>query len=229
LLTAPEAGVRAGALDALVDMALDAGAPADIRRAVVGMLDGLPEAVRAAVAGLPDTGIESVPDSARDPVKSVWTAALDGELPEHAAALREAFTGQADAASLTVLQKLVDALKTRETTDPEQGPDWAALRGTVHHALAMRGSRVALYDLRESFAAATTPLPVSFLSAVHEVGDASCLEPLARAYAQAAASEEWWRGQLAAAFRAIVQREKLTRRSAVIKGVEKRWPGVARG
>ena len=60
-----------------------------------------------------------------------------------------------------------------------------------------RGSRLALYDLRDSLLE-TERLPVAFLAALEEVGDASCLEPLAAAYdASPRGSDPWWRDHLA--------------------------------
>jgi hypothetical protein len=108
------------------------------------------------------------------------------------------------------------------------------VRGRAHVALADRNSRLALYDLRESFGAASTPLPVDFLAALSKVGDGSCLEALAAAYAQASpparsgAEEtgEWWRQHIADVFRAIVNREGLTRRHAALKKIEARRPNV---
>ena len=64
------------------------------------------------------------------------------------------------------------------------------------------------------------------LAALALVGDASCLEAIAGAYARAKAKDAWWRDQLARVFREIVARETLTRRHAVMKRIEKRWPGV---
>ena len=64
------------------------------------------------------------------------------------------------------------------------------MRGRVHVALAARGSRIALYDLRESLEAAAPatsfsgPLPVDFLAALSTAGDASCLEAVTAAYAR---------------------------------------------
>jgi hypothetical protein len=52
------------------------------------------------------------------------------------------------------------------------------VRGSVHALLARRRSRVALYDLRESFDAARSPLPLDFLTAIGTLGDGTCLEPL---------------------------------------------------
>ena len=163
-----------------------------------------------------------------DEASRAWHDALAGRLPQRPAALHDGLAAEAPTAPLSALQKLVDALKSREASAGDDIGEWRAIRGAVHQALARRGSRVALYDLRESLAAATAPLPVSFLGAVHEVGDASCLAPLAEAHARASATEEWWRQQLASAFRVIAEREKLTKRSAVIKKIEKKWPGVNR-
>jgi hypothetical protein len=203
-----------------------------VRRAAFDTLRDLPEDVRAGVAGVlgpeADWGEPADrPESPRQAVKSTWTAALDGRLPDQPAELREAVQSRAPKAPLTSLQRLVDALRVRESADAAQAADWRALRGSVHQALAVRGSRVALYDLKESLSEARTPLPVSFLSAVHTVGDSSCLEPLAQAYSHAAAPEEWWRQQLGSAFRAVMTREKLTRRSAVVKKIVAKWPGAA--
>ena len=71
-------------------------------------------------------------------------------------------------------------------------------------------------------------LPVSFLAALHVLGDEACLEPIAAAWVKAAAEPEAntdpWRAHLASAFRAIVRRQKLTRRHAVLKRILSRWP-----
>ena len=102
------------------------------------------------------------------------------------------------------------------------------MRGALHQALALRGSRVALYDLRETVEAAGTPLPASFLAALHVLGDASCLEPLAVAWRRPRTRSRRSRRDggtsSAPAFRAIVKREKLTKRNAAMKRVAGRWP-----
>jgi hypothetical protein len=85
---------------------------------------------------------------------------------------------------------------------------------------------VALYDLRETLAAAEAPIPIEFVSAVALVGDASCLEALAAAYGRSTRNE-WWQRHLGAAFAAIVKREGLTRRHNVLRRVLARQPGVA--
>jgi HEAT repeat protein len=103
-------------------------------------------------------------------------------------------------------------------------------RAAAHVALATRGSRLAVYDLREALEAAREPLPVEFLAALTLAGDASCLEPIAAAYARAAGdhADAWWPRHLADAFQSIVSREGLTRRHAVVKKIEKRWPDALR-
>jgi len=97
-------------------------------------------------------------------------------------------------------------------------------RAAAHVALADRGSRVALYDLRETIESAREPIPVEFFAAVTAIGDATCLEPMAVAYRRA--KDDWSRRHLADAFRAIVSREKMTRRHATAKKIEKRFPGM---
>ena len=98
------------------------------------------------------------------------------------------------------------------------------MRGALHLALARRGSRVALYDLRESFDAAQEPLPLDFLTAVIAIGDATCLEPMARAWAAASAQETWWRERLADAAADIMHRTRLSGRSALVKRLRAKFP-----
>ena len=92
------------------------------------------------------------------------------------------------------------------------------MRGAAHLALAHRGSRVAVYDLRESFDRAGEPLPADFLAAAARVGDDSCLEPMARAWA-GSRNEPWWRSRLMEAASDIVSRLKLTGRHATMRRI----------
>ncbi|MEP6917460.1 MAG: hypothetical protein ABJC89_17550, partial [Acidobacteriota bacterium] len=82
--------------------------------------------------------------------------------------------------------------------------------------------------LRETIEQTRGPLPVSFLAALHAVGDASCLEPLAAAYARASEADARWRHQIGETFRAISRRDKVTRRHAAIRRIASRWPDAAR-
>lgn len=230
LLDAEDAHARNEALDVLVATAMDDSAAPPLRQAALESLRDLPSDVRARVAEA--LGAAAAPDHSPLPTGSpqrddVWSNALEGRLPDRPADLTGAVAAFARAAPLTTLHALVDALRQREKSGGDEEGGWRALRGAVHHALAQRGSRVALYDLREALAGAAGPLPVSFLAAVHALGDSTCLEPLAAAYTKASPDETWWRQQLASACHDVMAREKLTRRSAVVKRVLARFPGAA--
>jgi hypothetical protein len=168
-------------------------------------------------------------DGAR--TEAVWQDAIDGRLPDAPGVLREALGPRADSAPLNTLRALVDAVRSREREDATHAATWLALRGALHQALALRGSRVALYDLRETIDACPPALPSSFITALHAIGDASCLEPIAAAWGAAAANTtpagERWRQQLASAFAAIVARERISKRHASLKRVAAKWPGLA--
>ena len=90
------------------------------------------------------------------------------------------------------------------------------MRGALHQALALRGSRIALYDLRETLDRSDGPLPSPFLGALQTIGDDSCLEPLAGAFSRAG-SDARWQHQLAQAFREIVKRERITKRHSALR------------
>ena len=105
-----------------------------------------------------------------------------------------------------------------------------AVRAAAHIAFAQRGSRLALYDLRETVAAANAPLPVDFLSALSAIGEASCLEPIADAYAHAtsdARSDDVVAAQSRRRF-SRHRRARATSRAgrAAVKRIEKKWPGL---
>jgi hypothetical protein len=163
----------------------------------------LPE-VRERIGEAPGTP----PDS--QTVEAVWQDALEGYLPDAPGRLREAVQLRAATAPLGALQKLVDALPTKEV-DPRSAPEWLSVHGALHQALALRGSRIAVYDVRETVEAAHASLPSTFLTALHLVGDESCLAPIAAAHKRAK-DDERWRQQLEAAFNAIVKRDKLSRK-----------------
>lgn len=115
----------------------------------------------------------------------------------------------------------------RSQGDEEERADvaeqWRMLRGKAHVVLAKRGSTVALYDLREAIEAELPPA-LDFLLAVRMIGDESCLEPLARAWDRVDAGA-WARPHLVEAAQAIVQRCRLTSRSALVKRLRAKYPG----
>ena len=228
LLDSPHGPTGTDALDALVATALDPEADRRLRLAAFDALRDMPEGVRVrvaqALAADPDPQLKSrALELPRDAAAadSLWQDALEGRLPEDPAGLREAAQTRAASAALSALQKMIEAIRAREESAPRRARSaWQSLRGALHQALALRGSRVAVYDLRETITATAGPLPASFLAALHVVGDESCLESIATAYARAG-SDERWRAQLATALRAIARREKITKRHAVMKRVQK--------
>lgn len=229
LLNSPHAPTAADALDTLVSVALDATAEQRLRLAAFTALQELPPDIRAQVAAAGgQISIFSTERENRDLTpEAAWADALNGRLPDDPAALRDLVQTRGASAGLGVLQKLIDAVRAREQNakPASRRAGWQALRGSLHQALALRGSRIALYDLRETLETAAVPLPVSFLAALHVVGDASCLPLLAEAHARAAAHPAW-RGQVAAAFQAIAKRERLTKRHAVMKRIAAKWPEI---
>jgi hypothetical protein len=207
--------VRLAALRALRELE-----PATIAPILTSLADD-PNATIRAEARLKDRGAAR---GSEDPVAVVTRAAESG-LPDDAGALRHALSRSGEAVSLPLLLRIVERVREREASEPAAPrEEWRLTRAAAHLSLANRGSRLALYDLRELLDAATGPLPVEFLAALSLVGDASCLEAIAGAHARA--RNAWWRQHLADAFRTIVAREKLTRRHAVVRKFEKRWPGV---
>jgi HEAT repeat protein len=221
------------ALDRLIEIALDSRRPIAVRVGAIQALAELPEAtakpVLTALKADPDAEIRNVlqPPSRRARVNTVQRleAAADGTLPSDADALRSAIVRSAAAVPLSMLHQIIERIRVHEgSVSPERRVGWMGARAATHLALAHRASRLALYDLRETIESAQERIPVEFFAAVTAIGDTSCLEPLATAYSRA--KDAWSRRQLADAFRAIVQREKVTRRHATVKRIEKRWPGT---
>ena len=195
-------------LEAITALALDKRRDAAVRLAALDALSELPAQLVA-------------PIRERAPVAT-------GERPELSdpAALRAWLSEHEATAPLSALHHAVTGARDKERAEPDgtRAGEWTRVRGAAHVALAHRGSRVAVYDLREAFDLASSPLPTDFLAAVARVGDASCLEPLARAWA-GARSEPWWRSRLMEAASDIVARLALTGRHATLKRIRTKWPG----
>jgi hypothetical protein len=218
------------ALDALIAVALDAKRIAAVRLAAFEALRDAPpsvsEPVRDKLKADPDPEVSARADAQPRETESAWRDATEGRLPASPTALKKTLISKRTTARLTELQHLVDHLRAHEQRETEaiRREEWRAVRGAVHQALAARNSRLALYDLRDSLLDADR-LPVAFLAALEEIGDATCLEPLAAAFdASSRSGDTWWREHVATAFRAIVNREGLTRRHAAVKRTLARWP-----
>jgi hypothetical protein len=208
---------RLAALDALSEMDADTLRPIRDRLRV----DPSPRVRR--LAGWTEADEPSAENAA-----ARLEAAARGELPDDGEALRALVASAGAAVALSTLLDLVKTLRAREqqTADEDTRRRWAATRAAAHQALAERHSRLAVYDLRETLESAGPGLPVGFLAAVTEIGDASCLESIAAAWQQV--QEPWVREQLVAAFKEILTREKLTRRHAAVRRVLERRPEAGR-
>jgi hypothetical protein len=236
-------GVRgATAVDRLTATLLDGRRPDAVRLAALGSLGDLDVstiaplltslAADASAAVRENAGAEEERrrDNASHPAGLLARAADEGPADD-AGALRQAIMHAGRKAALPKLLKIVERVREREAAEPPaRRAEWTAVRAAAHLALARRGSRLALYDLRESLEGAAQ-LPVEFVAALSLVGDAGCLDAIAGAYARSAGAgrtrDDWWRRHLADAFGTIVGREKITRRHAVMKKIAKRRPGVA--
>ncbi len=243
VLDSPDAVAAAAALDALTAAALDrAGADAIRLRAfdviatapvrsaaydadiVAPLRRQLRKDPSAAIReGVSDAPVAAPTDAVGPDGDDRLDAIAAGDLPADPERLRQLLGTQGQAAPLTVLHRLIERIRAREATIEGEGLEqWRVARATAHLALAARGSRLAVYDLRETLEALGGQTPVGMLSALQQVGDASVLDVVADAHA--AAPDTWFRGQLAAIFRAIVEREKLTRRQATMKKLAARLP-----
>jgi hypothetical protein len=196
------------ALEAITAAALDKRRDGTVRLAALDALSELPPELVAPIR-------ERAPVDGGERPAVDDPATLGGWLAEHGAT-----------APFSALHAAVAGAREREQTDTlgRRRDEWTRMRGVAHLALAHRGSRVALYDLREAFDVARQPLPADFLAAAARVGDESCLEPMARAWA-GAKSEPWWRSRLMEAAADIVSRLRLTGRNATLKRVRAKWPG----
>jgi len=203
---ASETGTRL--LETISAIATDRDRPARVRVAAIEALADLPAELTAPIRAHAPPPEAAGPDAA-DPV-----------------ATREWVEAHGAAASLSGLHELIKTLRDRErgARSSRQRAEWQRARAATHRALAGRGSRLAVFDLRETFDAARAPLPDGFADAMAAIGDATCLEPLARAWA-ATSGEAAWRTRLQTTARDILRRARLTGRNATLRAVRTKWPG----
>jgi hypothetical protein len=204
------------ALDVLLALASTTSADRRVRAAAIAALRTGPEDIRDAL---------DVPADSSD--VALWEDATEGRLPDDAAALRELIPARAAATALPVLRRLVESVRAKENGGGPAAREWRSVRGVIHQAIAQRGSRVALYDLREEFGRSTGPLPSPFVAAIQLIGDESCLESLASAFTQTRPEDERWRSQLAQAFHTVAKRERITRKHAALRRAVAKAPDLA--
>jgi hypothetical protein len=219
----------AAVVDRLTAIGLDRKRAVPIREAAVrALLDLDKSSLRPLLKALrkdPSPDIAALADDRHPPAEEpaqLLARAVDG-LPPQGEPLRRALAQAGETLTLPNLLTLVERLRDHERSVPAAArSQWQAARAAAHLVLARRRSRVALFDLRETVHGAKEPVAMEFLSALEAIGDASCVDALARAYAST--QDRWWRGHLAQAFRAIVRRERLTRRHAAVKRLRERDP-----
>ena len=217
LLVRGSGALHTEALAVLLGVADDPATERRVRAAAVQVLEGASRDVRSA---LPEEM-----RAAASLEEAVWQDAREGRLPEAPEALRDAIEAVAGRAPLQELLKTLEAVRNRERSlAGRRAEAWLEVRGLLHQVLAARGSRIALYDLRESVEGARGPLPGPFLTALSSIGDRACLDAVGLAFARAREGDTPWRAQLAAAFQAIVARERLTSRHAAVRRVLAKAP-----
>ena len=200
---------------------LDAEMPA-VAAAAIATLDALSDLPRATILPV----LQQV--GGDDPTLAARASGEAAPTPfDQPSDIHEWLSLRGTSAALSEIHDAIVRIRTREREEPSarRRDEWLHARSAAHVALARRQSRVALYDLRETFDAAQGPLPLDLLAAVAMIGNTSCLEPLARAWS-AGAQEPWWRERVAEATRAIAKREKLTARHAITKRIRARYPGL---
>ena len=221
----------ARALDALTGLALAPAAPSDSRLAAVAALEGLPDTLMRPVyeALAKDTSSGLVSRAARARAGQTWSLAAlqERQLGDDPALVAAAVRDEADETPITELRRLIDTVRQRETaaTDSDQA-QWRTIRGSLHEALARRNSRIALYDLRETFEFSHDAVPLGFLASAAAIGDAATLDSIAAAWERASADDRWYRDHLAAVFDAILRRERLSRHHTVLKKLLLRRPAA---
>jgi hypothetical protein len=202
-------------VDALVTLVLDPNRSQTVRQAALHALADLPENL---VQPLRQQLAQEIG------IKNLTTEPT--ELANNPATALEWLNTKENKATLSEIHQLITYARAQERAceNSSEQAAWCHLRGATHAVLANRNSRVALYDLRESIEKASKPLPLDYLLAIRSIGDATCLEPLGRAWSRAS-TEPWWCQQLADAAKNIMNREKLTGRHTVVKRVRARWNG----
>ena len=216
------------AFDRLASIALSSAASVPRRLAALAGLDGLPERhvrpVYEALRADPASRVVARVVRRQSGLVLPLDELVDRGLPDDPELVAAVVREDADDTRVTVLRRLIDAVRAKERQSGEARGAWMALRGQIHQHLAARNSRIALYDLKETLERMRAPVPVGFLAAAAAIGDAACLEPIAQAWVDAPGAERWWRDHLIEAFGAIVRREPITRGHARLKAILARWP-----
>lgn len=232
LLRSSDQASADAALDALTAVALDRARSDAVRVAAIDALSDLGEAVLGSIRERLSTetadrvrraaGLEGPVTTAIEAGAARLEAARQGA-PDDPDVLRQLLREAGDSVALSTLHELVLVIRQRQRgLAGAEAARWESARAAAHAALARRGSRLALFDLREALSEGTTEPHADIVAAAAAIGDASCLEPLALALRRA--SSDGRRSELVGAGQSIVAREGLTRRHAAVRHVLARHP-----
>ncbi len=226
----------AAVLECLTRIVLDPAEAPAVRQAGFDALSGLSvralEPIRTRLAADPDPAMRARASAGTAPHAADETEAGLSSLRDPDAVL--ALVGRIGATvPLSSLHALLKAVREREESGGRRKAEWTAVRGAIHVTLARRGSRVALYDLREALERREEgrSLPSDFMTAMALVGDATCLEPLGHAWMQSSAPDRGhdtpWRQQLRDTFRQVWLREKPGSRRRALERLQHRWSAAS--
>lgn len=219
-------------LERLTELTLDRARAAAVRLAAFEVLDSLaPKTVRPLREALRDDPVPEIrylaggePSGPHPSDLDLLRHAADVELPSDPALLLHALSRKGTEVEVTQLHRLVERVREQAQPQDPTSDEWSRVRAAAHTALAERGSRLGLYDIREWLERADAPLPVEFLRALRAIGDTTCLDSIAGAHTRI--DDRWWQEHLVDVFSTIVERNHLTRRHAAIRKLERRWPSA---
>lgn len=208
---------RAAVRAALEAAAIDTTLPLDARGLAVAVLSEMSSSGgRRETPPTAPSEPSHQPAPAGDELASVLANAVAGWLPASPDLLRSALARHGTTCSAAELQDVVAAVAAEERRAAAQlALEWSGVRAAAHQLLATQHSRLGVADLRETVERWHDRLPVGFIVALAEIGDAESLESLAIAHERA--ESEWVREQIVSACRQVVRRHHLTRRHAAFK------------
>jgi len=214
-LASHERAVAATALQALLATASAASERPVVARAALAALSELPQAVLEPLRQAASAFDAAANDTAtRDPDDSQallrrWLQSAPGSEPVEL--IRLAFEACSRTAPLSLIHAVVERARRMEQggTDVE-AEAWRNLRGLAHQALGARGSRVALYDLRETVGKEPDRVTIGMLGALSALADRTDLDAIATAWASA--GDPWQKSRFEEVGRRIVERDAVDTR-----------------
>ena len=225
--------------DRLTALALDHGSPESVRLAAVTAVsdleastvkplwEALGEGPKRGYSTSVNAGAAEQRAEARRRRRDQLMNAAQPELPDDPEALRQLLAPAGPDAPLPTLHRDRRADSRAGTAaPPARAPSGRAPAAPRTWRWPSARAASGLYDLRESLEGASAAAGRVSGGAVNR--RRRVVPGSDRGRARARRRTTWWREHLADAFHAIVAREGLTRRHAVMKKIEKRWGGRQR-